>query len=73
MKISTNKLIKRVIISTVMAMPALSAHATIIDYNTYFSDTATGLNWLDVTATANRSFSDVSTRIFYSVPKRSKG
>lgn len=60
MKIFTSKLINKIILSSVLSIPALSAHSAIIDYNTYFTDTETGLNWLDVTATVNRSYNDIS-------------
>jgi hypothetical protein len=37
------------------------ANATIIDNGTYTTDTDSGLDWLDVTASINRSYDDVST------------
>ena len=40
----------------------IPAHATIIDNGTYTTDTATGLDWLDVTASTNLSFSYVSSQ-----------
>jgi hypothetical protein len=43
-----------------------TSHATltgVIDNGTYLSDTNTGLDWLDVTATVNMSYSDVSTQL----------
>lgn len=63
MKISTSKLIKKIILTTLVSIPTYSAQAAIIDYNTYFTDTDTGLNWLDVTATVNRSFNDISSQL----------
>mgnify|MGYP003666827687 FL=1 len=62
MKISTRKLIKKIIITTVMSMPVFNVQSAIIDYDTYFSDTETGLNWLDVTATVNRSYNDIASQ-----------
>ena len=62
MKEFTSKLIKKIIITTVMSVPMLDAHSAIIDYGTYFSDTQSGLNWLDVTATVNRSYNDISSQ-----------
>lgn len=44
-----------------MALAPLSAaHATIIDHGSYLSDTTSGLDWLDLTATAGLSFNTVS-------------
>ncbi len=43
-----------------------SAHATLIgvqDHGTYLTDTTTGLDWLDVTATANLSYDDVIAQL----------
>ena len=62
MKISTRKLINKIILTSVLSIPALNVHSAIIDYNTYFTDTNTGLNWLDVTATVNRSYNDISSQ-----------
>ena len=62
MKISTRKLINKIILTSILSIPALNVHSAIIDYNTYFTDTNTGLNWLDVTATVNRSYNDISSQ-----------
>jgi hypothetical protein len=35
------------------------AHATIVDNGTYTTDTITGLDWLDLTATAGQSYNSV--------------
>lgn len=40
-----------------------TAQAVIIDNNTYTSDTATKLDWLDVTASAGRSYTDVLSNL----------
>jgi hypothetical protein len=44
------------------AAVASQAHATIVDHGDYLSDTVTGLDWLDVTKSANMSFDYVSTQ-----------
>lgn len=41
---------------------ATSANAAIIDHNTYLTDTDTGLDWLDVTASVNLSFNYVESQ-----------
>jgi hypothetical protein len=47
-----------------VACYALPAHAAINDSadHSYLSDTATGLDWLDVTASVNMSFDQVSAQ-----------
>lgn len=42
---------------------ATSVHATIIDHSAYLTDTATGLDWLDVTATAGKSYDEVLSQL----------
>lgn len=39
-----------------------NAGAAFIDSGTYLTDTTSGLDWLDVTASVNRSFNDVSSQ-----------
>ncbi|MFZ1547467.1 MAG: PEP-CTERM sorting domain-containing protein [Candidatus Nitrotoga sp.] len=39
-----------------------NAGAAFIDSGTYLTDTISGLDWLDVTASVNRSYNDVSSR-----------
>jgi len=39
-----------------------NANATIVDYGAYLTDTDTGLDWLDVTASQGRTFNDVSSQ-----------
>ncbi len=42
-----------------------SAHAgllNILDHGDYFSDLSSGLDWLDVTATAGRTYNDIASR-----------
>ncbi len=41
---------------------SFSANSAIIDNGTYTTDTATDLDWLDVTASINRSYNDVVTQ-----------
>lgn len=55
MKNSLKSLISTCILSFVTA----SSQAAIIDFGSYFSDTDSGLDWLDVTASVNRSYNDV--------------
>ena len=38
------------------------ANAAIIDNGSYTTDTESGLDWLDVTLSINRSYSDVSSQ-----------
>lgn len=45
-----------------LGLISLNSSAALIDHNSYFTDTNTGLSWLDVTATVNRSFNDVSSQ-----------
>lgn len=47
----------------ILSGAAISANATIIDHNTYLSDTTSGLDWLDVTASINMSYNDVSNQL----------
>ena len=44
----------------ILALWAVSANAVLIDHGTYTTDTQTGLDWLDITATANRSYNEIS-------------
>ena len=43
-------------------MFSMTTHATIIDHDTYLTDTATGLDWLDVTASLGLSYTYVSSQ-----------
>jgi hypothetical protein len=61
MKISTQ--IKKILTTTVLSLSALNAQAALIDFDTYFTDSESGLSWLDVTATVNRSFNDISNQL----------
>lgn len=42
---------------------SVTVHATIVDHSNYITDTATGLDWLDVTQTVNMSFNDVTAQL----------
>jgi len=44
------------------SVPTQAALIGVSDHGTYFSDTQSGLDWLDVTASINRSYNDVSTQ-----------
>jgi hypothetical protein len=44
------------------ALFSCSAQAVIIDHGDYLSDTVSGLDWKDVTATVNMSYNDVSAQ-----------
>ena len=48
-------------LSAVIVLLPLSGNAALIDSGTFFTDTAAGLDWLDITATTNRSYNDVSS------------
>lgn len=48
-----------------LAVFSVNAHSAVIDFNdngTYTTDTISGLDWLDVTATVNQSYDYVSTQ-----------
>ena len=38
-------------------------NAAFIDNNTYTTDTVSGLDWLDITATINRSYDDINSQL----------
>jgi hypothetical protein len=62
MSIFTQFQIKKLAGSILLSVCALNSQAAIIDFDTYFTDTETGLSWLDVTTTVNRSFDDLSSQ-----------
>ena len=43
-----------------LALGSMSANAKLIDHGTYTTDTVSGLDWLDVTATVSRPSQDIS-------------
>ncbi len=45
-----------------VSLPVNAALIGVQDHGTYFTDTQSGLDWLDVTASANRSYNDVSSQ-----------
>ena len=56
-------LFRRAAIGVVLSILATgSAQALIIDHGTYTTDTTTGLDWLDVTASLGRTFNDVNSQ-----------
>lgn len=61
MKTITQLSIRNLLAATLISA-AFNSHAAIIDYGSFLSDSATGLDWLDVTTTVNRSFNDVSNQ-----------
>lgn len=52
----------RVVFAGLFALAAGGAHAALIDRGAYLTDTTSGLDWLDVTASVNRSYTDVSSQ-----------
>lgn len=55
--------LKSLITSFILLASASSSQSAIIDYGNYFSDTSSGLDWLDVTASVNRSYNDVFSQL----------
>lgn len=53
---------KKAVLAAIFSLFASPASAAFIDYGTYLSDEATGLDWLDVTASVNRSYKDVAAQ-----------
>ena len=49
--------------ATLAVLPFSNANAVIIDHGSFVSDPATGLDWLDLTATAGLSYNDVSAQL----------
>lgn len=46
-------------------LTSFSSSAAIADYGTYFQDTDTGLYWLKLDATQDRSYNDISSKLGY--------
>lgn len=57
------KSFKQLAATALLASTALSAQALIIDNNTYLTDTVSGLDWLDLSATYNQARQTVGTRM----------
>lgn len=55
--------LKTLFTSVLLLTSAAPGQAAIIDYGSYFSDTNSGLDWLDVTASVNRSYNDVFSQL----------
>ena len=54
---------KKCLCAAVAMLVSCASQATIIDQGDYLTDTATGLDWLDVTTTSNLSYNDVSAQL----------
>jgi len=54
------KLITLVFLSSVTFVQ--QSNASIVDSGTFFTDTTSGLDWLDVTASINRSYNDINSQ-----------
>ncbi len=63
MKNHLKSLLPTLIISASLSSLSLNSHAAIIDYGHYFSDSVSGLDWLDVTRSVNRSYNDVYNQL----------
>lgn len=57
-----NSKIKKMIAGVSLALSASLTQAMIIDHDTYLTDTDSGMDWLDVTTSLNRSYIDVSAQ-----------
>ena len=55
--------LKSLISTCLLSLATACSQAAIIDHGSYFSDTDSGLDWLDVTASVNRSFNDVFSQL----------
>lgn len=53
--------IKIFTMAAILAASCNVANAAFIDSGTYLTDTTSGLDWLDVTASVNRTYNDVPT------------
>lgn len=51
------------IVIAVLALSPFTSRAAIVDHGSFLSDTETGLDWLDVTATINKSYDQVALDI----------
>lgn len=59
----TFKTTLKILALSALALSSLSVHAAIVDLGSITRDTATGLDWLDLTATRNRSHIDISSQL----------
>jgi hypothetical protein len=55
--------LKNALVATSIVFASGSAQALIIDHNDYLTDTYSGLDWLDLTATYNQTRQTVATRL----------
>jgi len=53
---------KKSLVGTLLIGLSQSANAVFVDNSTYLTDTSSGLDWLDVTATIRMSYEDVSVQ-----------
>lgn len=54
----------KILASAIMVVGlAMPVQASIIDHGDFLTDTETGLDWLDVTKSVNRSYDDVSSEV----------
>ena len=51
------------IITVLLLLVSVQADALIIDSDSYLADTDSGLDWLDVTASVNRTFNEVTSEL----------
>lgn len=57
------KAIKRIATACALSLTTLSANAVLIDKGNYFTDTSSGLDWLDMTPTIGLSYQYVSNQL----------
>lgn len=53
---------KKLLVVAVLLCSFQNSYAIFIDKGTYLTDTTSGFDWLDVTASVNRSYNDVSSQ-----------
>jgi len=59
-------MINKLIVSTLcnfLLLASINANSAIIDNDTYTTVTSTGLDWLDLTETSNRSYADINAQL----------
>lgn len=57
-----NFIFKKIAVVGLLALGSMSANALLIDNDTYTTDSVSGLDWLDVTATVNQSYDTVTSQ-----------
>lgn len=63
MKKSVFRFTQKIILTVLIIFSSVNAQSAIIDFGNYFSDDDSGLYWLDVTPTVNRSYIDISAQL----------